>query len=50
MCQGLSVPVATNKVEGPASILTFLDIEIDTVRGEPRLPPDKLDCLRSALQ
>ena len=36
------VPIAHNKMEGPATSLTFLGILIDSVRFELRLPTDKL--------
>lgn len=38
----LCVPVAVHKMEGPATMVTFLGIEVDTVRLELRLPIDKL--------
>ena len=38
----LGVPLAPEKQEGPSTTLTFLGIEIDTVRQELRLPQDKL--------
>lgn len=37
----LGVPVAPHKIEGPAPIVIFLGIEIDTVRFELRLPDHK---------
>lgn len=43
----LGVPVATNKLEGPAHRLTFLGIEIDTLALEIRLPRPKLVELRT---
>ena len=49
VCKVLGVPVAMHKVEGPASTLTFLGIEFDTVAGVLRLPEDKLHRLRSQL-
>jgi len=36
------VPVSSHKTEGPACIITSLDIEIDVIAGELRLPQDKL--------
>ena len=38
----LGLPVEPSKVEGPATTLTFLGVEIDTVNGELRLPKEKL--------
>ena len=34
----LGVPIALNKVEGPAMVVTFLGIVVDMVRRELRLP------------
>ena len=42
LCGNLCVPVAMDKLEGPASTLTFLGITLDTVNQELRLPADKL--------
>ncbi|MCG8431273.1 MAG: hypothetical protein MJA29_08890, partial [Candidatus Omnitrophica bacterium] len=42
LCALLGVPLAPEKREGPAPILTFLGIVIDTLRGELRLPAEKL--------
>ncbi|XP_061470916.1 uncharacterized protein LOC133379514 isoform X1 [Rhineura floridana] len=42
----LGVPLAGEKTEGPAPILTFLGIEIDTLAQCCRLPLLKLDLLR----
>ena len=40
--EGLGIPIAWNKLEGPSSVLTFLGIELDTVQGITRLPTQKL--------
>jgi hypothetical protein len=45
LCAYLGVPLAPEKKEGSAQILTFLGIIIDTLRGELRLPADKLQRL-----
>ena len=34
VCQELGVPLALEKQDGPAAVLTFLGIEIDTIRQE----------------
>ena len=49
-CRDLGIPVATHKVEGPATTLTFLGIEFDTVSGVLRLPTEKLARLKSCLK
>ena len=45
----LGLPVEPAKVEGPATTLTFLGIEIDTVSMELRLPQTKLTRLKCTL-
>ena len=41
-CARLGVPIAAHKTEGPAHVITFLGIEVDTVAQEVRLPMEKL--------
>ena len=48
-CNELGVPMAPHKREGPTTDLTFLGIEIDTVKGELRIPKDKLHRLARLL-
>ncbi|XP_065182584.1 uncharacterized protein LOC135813415 [Sycon ciliatum] len=43
------VPLAPDKVEGPAQVLSFLGIELDCGRLEARLPDTKLQDLRTLL-
>ena len=38
----MSLYIAAHKTEGPSCQLTFLGIQIDTIRMELNLPPDKL--------
>ena len=45
----LGIPIAAHKTEGPASILVFLGILIDTHRFELRVPAEKLAHLQSLL-
>ena len=49
LCEELGFPVASEKTEGPATTLTFLGIEIDTVQGQIRLPQEKLCRLKSTI-
>ena len=42
----LQVPVASEKIEGPTTCLTFLGIELDTDSLILRLPADKLEALK----
>ena len=46
----LGVPLATDKIVGPAQVLTFLGIILDTIAMEARLPDDKVAFLREGLQ
>ena len=41
-CTRLGVPIAESKTEGPTEHITFLGIELDTEKGELRLPEEKL--------
>ncbi|MEO2152753.1 MAG: reverse transcriptase domain-containing protein, partial [Thermococcus sp.] len=45
----LGVPLASEKICGPATRLTFLGIEIDTAARTVRLPPDKFAALLQLL-
>ena len=42
VCERLGIPVALDKLEGPATTITFLGITIDTTLQLLRFPPDKL--------
>ena len=46
----LAVPLSWDKVEGPATRLSFLGIEIDTIRWRLLLPQDKLSALQADLK
>ena len=46
LCDFLGIPLATEKVEGPADSLTFLGITLDTKRMEARLPAKKFQRIR----
>ena len=48
-CTELGLPVAPAKVEGPSTVITFLGIEIDSIRQEIRLPQVKLTQLLAIL-
>jgi hypothetical protein len=45
----LGLPIAPEKTEGPATVLSFLGIEIDTIAMEIRLPAGKLQALQATL-
>ena len=48
-CRELGVPLAEDKVEGPAPLLTFQGIELNTMTMSLGLPQDKLASLRDLL-
>ena len=50
ICQEVGLPVEPDKDEGPATSITFLGLELDSVSLEVRLPQDKLSSLRALLK
>ena len=48
-CARLGIPIAEHKRDGPTTCLTFLEIEIDTIAYQLRLPADKLSRLQTLL-
>ena len=46
----LGVPVARYRTEGPACVITFLGICIETLASELCLPQEKLQCLRDLIR
>ena len=49
-CKDLGIPLATEKLEGPSTTLTFLGVVIDSSRMEIRLPEDKLQCIHQEME
>ena len=49
VCLELGVPIAHEKTEGPVQIITYLGLEIDTVRGQVCIPREKLEKARVAI-
>ncbi len=49
-CQRLGMPLDESKEEGPSEVLTFLGLEVDTVRMVVRLPQEKLTQMRALLK
>ena len=43
LAKEIGLPIADHKTVGPSRIITFLGIEINTVEGSCKLPPDKLE-------
>lgn len=50
LCKKLGFPIAPDKLEGPAHLLTFLGILLDTLLMQLRLPEEKLIALMELLQ
>ena len=48
-CKLTGTPLEVEKCEGPATIITFLGMELDTQLMQIRLPPEKLEKLRHQL-
>nr|XP_028594215.1 uncharacterized protein LOC114601207 [Podarcis muralis] len=44
------IPLAADKTEGPSTILSYLGIELDTIRQSSRLPQTKLESLKVLLE
>lgn len=42
LCRSLGVPLASEKIEGPCTVIKFLGLFIDTVRMLVIVPPDKV--------
>ena len=49
VCDELGIPLATEKLKGPSTSLTFLGIILDTHCMEICLPKDKLQCILQEL-
>ena len=49
-CRYLGIPLALEKEEGPATMLDFLGITLDTVQMEAWLPDDKLSRIRNDIR
>lgn len=50
LAQDIGLPIKSSKTVYPTTTLTFLGLELDTVKFEIRLPQDKLDSLREEVQ
>ena len=49
LCNHLGVPLAPEKTVGPATVLQFAGIRLDSVRMEVRLPEEKVQTCRNLL-
>ncbi len=50
VCGRLGMPLEESKEEGPSEVLTFLGLEIDSIKMEVRLPQEKLMEMRALLK
>lgn len=50
LLRSLGFSISYKKVEGPAQVLTFLGIEIDSLNMQLRLPADKVDAYKEVLK
>ena len=50
LCNTLNIPLAEDKLEGPATQLEYLGILLDSTLLEARLPPSKLQDIKSSLE
>lgn len=50
MWELLGIPVAMDKVDGPATIIIFLGLELDSVLQQIRLPAEKLQAILKELK
>ena len=50
LCKDLGVPLATDKLQGPSTSLSFLGIILNTHCMEIRLPSDKLSKMQDMLK
>ena len=50
ICQDIGVPISTSKTMGPATILPFLGIQLNTVSMSASLPADKIQKCTSLIQ
>ena len=49
MCDVLGIPIKSEKTEGPSTTMVFLGIELDTIKMEARLPQEKIQKIKLAL-
>ena len=49
-CRVLGIPLAIEKVDGPATVLEFLGILLDTDRMEARLPQEKFERIKTTIE
>ena len=50
LCEDINIPLAPEKTQGPAQVLTFLGIELDTIHMQTKLLQDKLLKCRENIQ
>ena len=50
LCAELGVPLAEEKTVGPSTVITFLGIELESIKFETRLPQDKLSKAKQSVK
>ena len=50
LCAELGVPLAEEKTAGPSTVITFLGIELDSIKFEARLPQEKLSKAKQSVK
>lgn len=50
LAKDINLPIKSEKTVYPTTTLTFLGLELDTLKFEIRLPIDKLDRLKSEIK
>ena len=49
MCSDINIPIKHSKTVNPCTVITFLGIELDSVKMESRLPRDKVEKIKTLL-
>lgn len=50
LARDIGLPIKAEKTVYPTTTLTFLGLELDTLKFEVRLPPDKLESMKSEIR
>lgn len=49
MCKDVNIPIAQEKTCGPATVMSFVGYEIDSIKSEVRLPQEKVEKCKQAI-
>ena len=50
ICDNLGIPLAKDKAVGPTTIIEYLGLQIDSVRQEVSVPPEKLQSIKAKIE